>query len=87
MGDKENIYNRKLCQLSKEDTKIHLGLQVVAPGSDSSDLEVLPPGRQIPTLYVRPNLPVEDHTQPHRRDEPPSPSRGGQQIDPNILII
>jgi len=44
MGDKENIYNHKLCQLLKEDMKIHLGLQVVAPGSDSSDLEVLPPG-------------------------------------------
>jgi hypothetical protein len=86
MGDRENQYNRKLCQLTKEDTKINLGLQGLMSPSDSSSLEVLSPGRQLPQLYVRPQPPVEDFTQPHLRSQPPSPSRGADRIDPNVFL-
>ena len=85
MGDKENIYNRKICGLTKEDTKIDLGLQVLDVSS-GSELDVLSPGRQLPTLYVRPTLPVEDFTQLHVRDDAPSPSRGLERIDPNVFL-
>src|SRR6201982_792785 len=54
MGDRENQFNHKLCQLTKEDTKINLGLQELVHPSDSSSLEVLSPGREVPHLYVRP---------------------------------
>ena len=86
MGDRENIYNRKLCALTKEDTKINLGLQVLDNSSDS-DLDVMSPGRQFPQLYVRPNRPVEDFTQLHHSDNAPSPSRGLERIDPNAFLL
>jgi len=87
LGDRENLYNRKLCQLTKEDTKISLGLQdLVHPSDSESSLEVLSPGRQFPKLYVRPSPLREDSTHLHLRDEAPSPSRGGARIDPNVFL-
>ena len=86
LGDRENLHNRKLCSLTKEDTKISLGLQGVVDDS-SSDLEVLLPGQRVPTLYVRPAIIREDSTHLHQRDEPPSPSRGGERIDPNVFLL
>jgi hypothetical protein len=87
MGDRENKYNRKLCGLSKEDTQITLGLQdLVIPSSSDSELEVLMPGQRLPQLYVRPELPVEDFTQLHHSDNPPSPSRGMERINPNVFL-
>ena len=86
MGDKENLYNRKLCLLTKEDTKISLSLQGVTHHSDSeSSLEVLSPGRRLPQLYVRPEITREDSTHIHNRTEP-SPSRGLERIDPNVFL-
>jgi len=85
MGDRENMYNRKLCQLTKEDTKIDLSLQENIIPSDS-DLEVLSPGRQLPAVYVRPETIREDSTHLHHREQLPSPSRGGERIDPNIFL-
>jgi hypothetical protein len=45
LGDRENMFNHKMCLLTKEDTKISLGLQdLVIPSDLDSSLEVLSPG-------------------------------------------
>ena len=87
LGDRENMFNRKMCQLTKEDTKMPLGLQGLVDHSDSDmSLEVLLPGQRVYKLYVRPDTIHEDSTHLHVREDLPSPSRGGEQIDPNVFI-
>ena len=87
LGDRENIYNCKLCLLTKEDTKMPLSLQGLVTGSDSDmSIEVLAPGQWLPRLYVRPDVIHEDSTHLHTREEPPSPSWGGARIDPNVFM-
>ena len=87
LGDRENLFNRKMCQLTKEDTKMPLGLQGLVDHSDSDmSLEVLLPGQRVYKPYVRPDTIHEDSTHLHVREDLPSPSRGGERIDPNVFM-
>jgi hypothetical protein len=87
LGDRENMFNCKMCLLTKEDTKISLCLQdLVHPSDSDMSLDVLSPGRQLPQLYVRPEPIHEDSTHAHLRSQLPSPSCRGERIDPNVFL-
>ena len=89
MGDKENLYNRRLCGLTKEHTKIELRIEraALSPGSSLS-FETPPPIHPISRIAL-PAIPETtqrgDSTHQHHRVLP-SPSRGGERIDPNVFM-
>jgi hypothetical protein len=92
MGDKENLYNRRLCNLTKQDTKLMLSVPDAHMSDASSDsLEVLPPGVSLPgfadqATYVERNDIDGNPVHQQVRSQPPSPSRGGERVNVQALV-